>query len=122
MPVVQQLAARRIHLTFREDNEEYEITYKPFGQDLLDELVGLGDEEADPKQQARGVFTGLKRVLVDWNMYADSEQTTKTPISDEGLLTVPLDVLNLIWAKVNEDMSVGKKRGKGSLAPLRRVD
>lgn len=122
MPVVQQLAARRIHLTFREDSEEYEITYKPFGQDLLDELVGLGDEEADPKLQARGVFTGLKRVLVDWNMYADSEQTIKTPISDEGLLTVPLDVLNLIWAKVNEDMSVGKKRGKGSLAPLRRVD
>lgn len=119
MPSASQLASRRISLTFTEDGEEYQIVYKPFGQDLLDRLVGLSDDEADPKERARGIFMGLKAVMVEWNMLDDQGQMT--PITDDGLLTVPLDILNLIWSKINEDMSVGKRSGKGSPAPLRRV-
>lgn len=121
MPIAPQLAARKIHLSFSHDGEEYEITYRPFGQELLDQIVALSDDDADPKERARGIFTGLKQVMTDWNMWEDAEMTRKTPITDAGLLTVHLDILNMLWAKINEDMSVGKTSGKGSRAPLRRV-
>lgn len=121
MPIAPQLAARKITLEFTEDGEDYIIQYRPFGQELLDQLTALGDDDADPKERARGIFTGLKQVMTDWNMWEDPEMTRKTPITDEGLMTVHLDILNMIWGKINEDMSVGKRSGKGSRAPLRRV-
>lgn len=121
MPIAPQLAARKIHLSFTHDGDEYEIDYRPFGQELLDQIIGLADEDADPKERARGIFMALKAVMTDWNMWEDAEMTRKTPITDAGLLTVNLGVLNMIWAQINEDMSVGKTSGKGSRAPLRRV-
>lgn len=121
MPIAPQLAAQKVRLEFTEDGEDYEITYRPFGQEFLDQLVALTDDDADPKEQARGVMTALKTVMTDWNMWEDVEMTRKTPITDTGLMTVHMGILNMIWGKIQEDMSVGKRSGKGSRAPLRRV-
>lgn len=116
MPQTSKLAARRIRLLFTEDGEDYEVSYVPFRQDLIDKMA---DEDAPTKEQVRGIFNGIKGCVVEWNMLDDDG--AMTPITDAGLLTIPADILGLIWTRITEDMSVGKRSGKGSPAPLRRV-
>lgn len=84
---------------------DFALRYKPFAQDVVDDL--LASEET--RDQARFNVRLLATVLTAWDMTDDQDQVL--PITEETIAALPMWCQNLLASKIMEDQQVGKRSG-----------
>ena len=100
-PKAGQIAARTRTAEFEIEGDDWQVSYRPFSQNLLKEVT-----QGDDDQQLDGLVGLLDRVIVGWNLTDDDD--TPLPFDSEWLRGVGLDYVRMILEGLMEDMQ-GKK-------------
>lgn len=113
-PKAGQIKARTRTAEFEIEGDDWEISYRPFSQNLLKEVT-----QGDDNEQLDGLVGLLERVIVDWNLTDDDDKPM--PFDADWLRGVGLDYVRMILEGLMEDMQTKKAPSTPSSARLALV-
>jgi len=114
MPSLDKMLNREVTLRFNFEGDAFELAYAPFTQETVDALLA----NDDIRSQARFNIRLLTQVLKKWDITDGAGQIL--PLTEANIARLPIDYLNLLVSRIQEDQQVGKRSDAQLSATLRR--
>ena len=101
------LVGKRLKLRVKWQDEEVNITYKPFTQAQLNDLTKVEDND-DDENAKRGTAGLICDSVIEWDITDDDG--AMLPLTIDNLLILPMPLLNAMTGAMGQDGLPGKRR------------